>query len=699
MTILFTKEQMTQEVEEICAKLENDGYDFATNPSTVIKANIRNEFFKNHAQNEISRPMLINAINAITEKYINKAKGVVKDEENSCSEDEKICGSCERKTSTIILSKEQIAQEVKEICAKLENDGYDFANISRNVVRAHIRNEFLKNHKIEEVSRSILTDTINNIADKYINKAKGVVKDEKIPDDVMTNELKQICEQVAHENNFENYDDKFIRLLSSVRSKYLKLHEFKTIDITSFYEISEKIAKEFITKQNEQQQIDEEVNELLVNVPEEPKSEQHEEQKSEPTNEDIIKRDLHDICRKLRSGGFNFNASTANAHIVKLFFVNRDPSRFSIARVCYFTDLLVSDFSKMSKVNTDTEPKSERHDESKSETKSEELVKPKSEQSVEPKTEEPKTEKPSKPEQHEESINSSDSLEFIKSILCLQYSPDEYMKTLNEMKDLDAKENHNLSRARFKDNVLITDENISKLSENIAKIIKLNKYVSLTIDSSVTPYEYLASKFLCCLNLKCNTNYISFDIKSPLVILNEYVVSVILKYIIAKTENELKQYTIPERVKLYYLSFMAACENKYMVDKVDVCKECIIKLLSNKYFDDFGELNNEFTRSINEISNIADEILFSFMSHLIGTTQESVMNTNQLLKLMHYVDMNKLFNESWFIQFINENKESIRKIVENVDTIELIAIVKQIAHIYTDDISNKLNFIKTYFHC
>lgn len=72
MTNLLSKEQVNQEIEEICAKLENDGYDFVNNSTTAIKKAIRDEFFKNHAMNEVSRPLVIGSINSTVEKYINK---------------------------------------------------------------------------------------------------------------------------------------------------------------------------------------------------------------------------------------------------------------------------------------------------------------------------------------------------------------------------------------------------------------------------------------------------------------------------------------------------------------------------------------------------------------------------------------------------------------------------------------------------
>ncbi|MGI5841628.1 MAG: hypothetical protein ACOX6N_05425 [Patescibacteria group bacterium] len=58
-----------QYVEEICDKFAEDGFDFSQDSSDVKKA-VREEFYKSHATNSISRPKLLGIIAKVTEKYI-----------------------------------------------------------------------------------------------------------------------------------------------------------------------------------------------------------------------------------------------------------------------------------------------------------------------------------------------------------------------------------------------------------------------------------------------------------------------------------------------------------------------------------------------------------------------------------------------------------------------------------------------------
>ena len=69
-------------VEEICDKLAEEGFDFSQDSSDV-KRTVREEFYKAHDTNSISRPKLLGIIAKVTEKYIIKPEETNETEKSS----------------------------------------------------------------------------------------------------------------------------------------------------------------------------------------------------------------------------------------------------------------------------------------------------------------------------------------------------------------------------------------------------------------------------------------------------------------------------------------------------------------------------------------------------------------------------------------------------------------------------------------
>lgn len=202
----LTDDSAKQYVEEICDRLAKEGFDFGQDSSDV-KRTVREEFYKAHETNSISRPKLLGIIAKVVEKYIIKPKET---EKSSLESPEEVVSG-----TTLNRPRRQIQRSIVDdiIDAEIKHD----VNLRKNTTiktKSHV--EFSAS-KLDGINIKVCDNEYE--VDSKTPASKDFCEDYKELSEAEQNLIQQIVGSEAS-NKYIEAVNKYINDITALRRKY-----------------------------------------------------------------------------------------------------------------------------------------------------------------------------------------------------------------------------------------------------------------------------------------------------------------------------------------------------------------------------------------------------------------------------------------------------------------------------------------------